>query len=149
MNKGLISRAALGLIILMIAATICTVITMGWILAILPIVVGILLIPVACGRWPTDTSPSMNKAVWIVFVILTVIAVLVSFFGLQSNQVATPVVTISTTISASSTPAIALPGGHCGGNMTTAPSCSAGYHCAPVPGSHLPFGDVGGTCVKD
>lgn len=43
----------------------------------------------------------------------------------------------------------ALPGQHCGGNMTTAASCTVGYHCAPTPGSHLPFGDVGGTCVKD
>lgn len=40
-------------------------------------------------------------------------------------------------------------GGHCGGNMTTAPTCIAGYHCAPVPGSHLPFGDVGGICVAN
>src|SRR6185503_4941909 len=36
-------------------------------------------------------------------------------------------------------------GEHCGGNMTTAATCMAGYHCAPTPGSHLPFGDVGGT----
>ena len=40
-------------------------------------------------------------------------------------------------------------GAHCGGNMTTAATCSAGYHCAPTPGSHLPFGDVGGTCVAN
>jgi len=40
-------------------------------------------------------------------------------------------------------------GEHCGGNMTTAPVCAAGFHCAPTPGSHLPFGDVGGTCVAD
>ncbi len=40
-------------------------------------------------------------------------------------------------------------GEHCGGNMTTVLSCSAGAHCAPVPGSHLPFGDVGGVCVAD
>lgn len=40
-------------------------------------------------------------------------------------------------------------GERCGGNMTTAPSCSVGLHCAPTPGSHLPMGDVGGTCVKD
>lgn len=43
----------------------------------------------------------------------------------------------------------AAPGGRCGGNMMNAPVCGAGYHCAPVPGSHLPFGDVGGTCVVD
>jgi hypothetical protein len=40
-------------------------------------------------------------------------------------------------------------GQHCGGNMTTAPVCGTGYHCAPTPGSHLPFGDVGGTCVAN
>ncbi len=40
-------------------------------------------------------------------------------------------------------------GEHCGGNMTTAPVCAEGYHCAPTPGSHLPFGDVGGTCVAN
>jgi hypothetical protein len=44
---------------------------------------------------------------------------------------------------------IAGAGERCGGNMTTAPTCGAGYHCAPEPGSHLPFGDVGGVCVKD
>jgi hypothetical protein len=40
-------------------------------------------------------------------------------------------------------------GEHCGGNMTTAAACSAGLHCAPTAGSHLPFGDVGGTCVAN
>ena len=40
-------------------------------------------------------------------------------------------------------------GEQCGGNMTTAPQCAAGLHCAPVAGSHLPFGDVGGACVAD
>ena len=55
--------------------------------------------------------------------------------------------------SASSTASITPPtsgaklGEHCGGNMTTAKICAAGLHCAPTPGSHLPFGDVGGTCV--
>ena len=47
---------------------------------------------------------------------------------------------------------VILPAGsgeRCGGNMTTAPKCTAGFHCAPVPGSHLPFGDVGGLCVSD
>jgi hypothetical protein len=43
----------------------------------------------------------------------------------------------------------AVVGVHCGGNITTAAICSAGYHCAPVPGSHLPFGDVGGICVAN
>jgi hypothetical protein len=40
-------------------------------------------------------------------------------------------------------------GKHCGGNMTNAPTCQVGYHCAPEPGSHLPFGDVGGICVPN
>ncbi len=44
---------------------------------------------------------------------------------------------------------IAGAGERCGGNMTTAPVCTTGYHCAPTPGSHLPFGDVGGTCVTN
>ncbi len=46
-------------------------------------------------------------------------------------------------------PRIVGVGERCGGNMTTAPVCKTGYHCAPVPGSHLPFGDVGGTCVAN
>ncbi len=44
---------------------------------------------------------------------------------------------------------IAGAGERCGGNMTTAPTCSTGFHCAATPGSHLPFGDVGGTCVAN
>ena len=44
---------------------------------------------------------------------------------------------------------IASVGEFCGGNMTTAPLCVAGSHCAPNPKSNLPFGDVGGTCVLD
>jgi len=44
-------------------------------------------------------------------------------------------------------PRIAGAGAHCGGNMMNAPICAEGYHCAPAQGSHLPFGDVGGTCV--
>jgi hypothetical protein len=44
---------------------------------------------------------------------------------------------------------LASAGDHCGGNMTTAASCAPGLHCAPTPGSHLPFGDVGGTCVAN
>jgi len=40
-------------------------------------------------------------------------------------------------------------GERCGGNMTTTPRCVDGYHCAPEPLSHLPFGDVGGICVKN
>lgn len=40
-------------------------------------------------------------------------------------------------------------GMRCGGNMTTAPLCTDGFHCAPVAGVRLPFGDVGGTCVAN
>lgn len=40
-------------------------------------------------------------------------------------------------------------GQHCGGNIANPPQCPAGYHCAPDPNSHLPFGDVGGICVHD
>ncbi len=40
-------------------------------------------------------------------------------------------------------------GEHCGGNMLNASTCATGYHCAPAPGSHLPFGDVGGICVPN
>ncbi len=40
-------------------------------------------------------------------------------------------------------------GGRCGGNTLHPPTCSAGYHCAPAPGSNLPFGDVGGICVAN
>jgi hypothetical protein len=38
-------------------------------------------------------------------------------------------------------------GARCGGNMTTAATCATGFYCAPSTGSHLPFGDVGGTCA--
>jgi hypothetical protein len=40
-------------------------------------------------------------------------------------------------------------GGRCGGNTTHPLQCPMGSHCAPAPGSHLPFGDVGGICVVD
>lgn len=40
-------------------------------------------------------------------------------------------------------------GEHCGGNMANAPVCAAGLHCAATPGSHLPVGDVGGTCAAN
>ncbi|MDE2001874.1 MAG: hypothetical protein KGI60_04915 [Patescibacteria group bacterium] len=42
---------------------------------------------------------------------------------------------------------VAGAGERCGGNMRNAPVCITGYKCAPDSGSHLPFGDVGGTCV--
>jgi hypothetical protein len=44
---------------------------------------------------------------------------------------------------------VAKLGEHCGGNIQNAPVCGANLHCAPTPGSHLPFGDVGGTCVAN
>lgn len=40
-------------------------------------------------------------------------------------------------------------GERCGGNMSNAPVCAKGYHCAPNPHSTLPFGDVGGTCAAN
>ncbi|MBY0376674.1 hypothetical protein K2P96_01745 [Patescibacteria group bacterium] len=40
-------------------------------------------------------------------------------------------------------------GERCGGNMMNAPVCDDTAHCAPVPGSNLPFGDVGGICVSN
>jgi hypothetical protein len=46
-------------------------------------------------------------------------------------------------------PRIVGAGEFCGGNMATASVCVSGYHCAPAQGSHLPFGDVGGTCVAN
>ncbi len=46
-------------------------------------------------------------------------------------------------------PRVVGEGERCGGNMAIAPVCKDGYHCAPVPGSQLPFGDVGGVCVKN
>ncbi|GEM_PF-1910910 len=55
----------------------------------------------------------------------------------------------TSTATTTSTGSTAAPGGRCGGNMLNAPVCGAGYQCAPTPGSHLPFGDVGGVCVKN
>ncbi len=46
-------------------------------------------------------------------------------------------------------PKVSTEGQRCGGNMTNAPVCAAGLQCIPEPGSHLPFGDVGGMCVKE
>ena len=57
--------------------------------------------------------------------------------------------TVVTTTSTTTVETGAKAGEHCGGNMATAKTCVAGYHCAPDPDSHLPFGDVGGTCVVD
>lgn len=46
-------------------------------------------------------------------------------------------------------PTVAQVGEHCGGNKADALQCVSGAHCAPTPGSHLPFGDVGGVCVAN
>lgn len=40
-------------------------------------------------------------------------------------------------------------GQHCGGNTENPPKCPSGYTCKPDPSSTLPFGDVGGLCVKN
>jgi len=39
-------------------------------------------------------------------------------------------------------------GGHCGGNLANPPQCASGFVCQPRPGNNLPFGDVGGICVR-
>lgn len=83
--------------------------------------------------------------------VIILVAIVIAFAGVWAfGGKATPDTT-DTSGSASTTTAsnVALPGGHCGGNMMNPYVCSAGYHCAPSAGSHLPFGDVGGTCVAD
>ena len=68
----------------------------------------------------------------------------------QSGQFSsTTVTTTTTTTTTTGASGLAAAGEHCGGNMTTAKQCVAGYHCAPDPSSHLPFGDVGGLCTKN
>ena len=67
----------------------------------------------------------------------------------QSGQFSSTTVTTTTTTTTTGTSGLAAAGEHCGGNMTTAKQCVAGYHCAPDPSSHLPFGDVGGLCTKN
>lgn len=66
-------------------------------------------------------------------------------YALNSREISNP----SPEPTVSSTPAMVGEGEHCGGNVATALLCSAGLHCAPTPGSHLPLGDVGGVCVKN
>ncbi|MES2225917.1 MAG: hypothetical protein V4480_03880 [Patescibacteria group bacterium] len=61
----------------------------------------------------------------------------------------TTTTTTTTTPATTTTPVRASAGEHCGGNMATAKQCVAGFHCAPEPGSHLPFGDVGGICIAN
>lgn len=70
------------------------------------------------------------------------------FFVASQNQLAPQNISWASP-SAVSVPRQAGSGEHCGGNMTTARTCASGLHCAPSLGSSLPFGDVGGTCVKD
>lgn len=36
----------------------------------------------------------------------------------------------------------------CGGNTANTRECPAGFDCVPDPATSLPFGDVGGVCVK-
>ena len=72
-------------------------------------------------------------------------------FTLQ-DQTPTPtstaVVTSTAPASSSSAPTVGA-GAHCGGNIRNAPVCAPGYHCAGAPDSHIPFGDIGGTCVAN
>ena len=87
-----------------------------------------------------------NKILWAVIGLIIVFGIAIGFYLTQQSQA--PSVPSQTT--ASSTPAqpkVAGPGERCGGNFLPAPICQTGYHCAPEPGSHLPFGDVGGICV--
>jgi hypothetical protein len=93
----------------------------------------------------------MNKKIWLGILIVAVVALVAWYYlGMsQGSPVYTPpanATSTSQTPSTSTTAHVALPGERCGGNMTTAPTCTVGYHCVPDPGSHLPFGDVGGTC---
>lgn len=89
----------------------------------------------------------MTKTYWIalVVIVLLVIAGGWYYYSTQNNGYQAPAPQPGN--SSSSAP-VAGPGGHCGGNMTTAATCGAGYTCAPDPNSHLPFGDVGGICVQ-
>jgi hypothetical protein len=64
----------------------------------------------------------------------------------QPSMGKTLYLTLTGTTLSTSTPMAGV-GEHCGGNMMNAPICAAGYQCAPTAGSHLPFGDVGGTCM--
>ncbi len=93
----------------------------------------------------------MNKTIRI---ILLVVAIVVSVYlianalNFSPTIVNIPVSTTTSSVPVTSHP-IASEGDRCGGNMTNAPICGSGLHCTPESGSHLPFGDVGGTCVKD
>lgn len=56
----------------------------------------------------------------------------------------------SSTPSGTQLPPPAAEGQRCGGNTIHPPQCSVGYKCVPDPkNGNLPFGDVGGICVKN
>lgn len=83
-------------------------------------------------NYPKDTTKEFDKQ-----------AVLTQFDAMRKSlQINTAVVPVTTT-------KVVGAGERCGGNRSTAPVCVTGFTCTPVSGSHLPFGDVGGTCVKN
>ncbi len=91
------------------------------------------------------------KTSTIVWVLVAIIVIIGGGYWVSQKQASpaedtgnTPLVATTT-----NTPSVVQSGEHCGGNMQNAPVCASGLHCAPTPGSHLPFGDVGGTCVPD
>jgi hypothetical protein len=93
----------------------------------------------------------MRKSIWVL--IIVVVAGAIGILAWQ-NATNTPAPTDASApapavLAASSTAQVVGPGERCGGNMLNPPTCTAGYHCAPDPNSHLPFGDVGGTCAPD
>ena len=51
--------------------------------------------------------------------------------------------------SCSDGPPVSPPGGHCGGNTSSAPICPLGYTCAATTDGGPPVGDVGGVCRKN
>lgn len=90
------------------------------------------------------SAPSKKSLIAVIAVII--IAATTWIFSASHQEAVVPVDSNPGMPAASTT---AAAGEHCGGNMTTARSCVAGYHCAPNPQSHLPFGDVGGLCISN
>lgn len=100
----------------------------------------------------------MNKST-IIAVVVGIVVVACSLFWLGLGNTSTPqeetnpqpipvaTSTTTTTTTTTTTSVASEIGKHCGGNMRSAYVCAAGYVCTPIPGSHLPFGDVGGTCI--
>lgn len=92
-----------------------------------------------------------SKTALIVILVLLCQTIFLLFTRIPKKQ--KPKNTITPTAASTKTvkpdPNAAAAGEHCGGNTATATSCMTGYHCAPEPASHLPFGDVGGICIKD